>query len=95
MSDLEEIKRLAEQLNRAIQQLEADRATRVDIHEFGRVFRSMRKARHITVLESADLAGVSAKTINKLENSESPTAARLDTLLQLADVVGLQICLRR
>lgn len=60
--------------------------------ELARAIRGRRKTLGISQTELADLAGVSVRVVSSVENGK-PTA-RLDTILPLLDVLGLDLTIR-
>ncbi len=58
----------------------------------GKSIKSRRKALRVTQPQLADLAGISVNTLYKIEREQAnPT---LDTLVKIADTLGMEICLR-
>ena len=58
----------------------------------GESIKIRRKALRVKQGELADLAGISVNTLYKIEREQANP--RLDTLTKIADILGMEVCLR-
>lgn len=58
----------------------------------GESIKLRRKALRVNQGELADLAGISVNTLYKIEREQANP--RLDTLTKIADILGMEVCLR-